>query len=89
MKCISATKFHRKFVGAEWRDLLFIIRSIESQWKHCLPLCHPERSRGIRGPLRHKPNLDESAARPFVIPTGEYPDFLPRRTGQGSVCALP
>src|ERR1700723_2195622 len=24
-----------------------------------------------------------------VIPTGAYPDFLPRCTGQGRVCALP
>src|SRR3984885_1652533 len=32
---------------AKWRDLLFILRSIESEWKRRPPLCHPERSRGI------------------------------------------
>jgi hypothetical protein len=25
----------------------------------------------------------------FFIPTGAHPDFLPRSTGQGSVCAFP
>ncbi len=29
---------------AKRRDLLFIIRIIESQWKHRPPLCHPDRS---------------------------------------------
>jgi hypothetical protein len=47
MKCINATKFHRKSGVAKWRDLLFIIRSIGSKWKRYPPLCHPERSRGI------------------------------------------
>jgi hypothetical protein len=45
MKCTNATKFHRKSGGAQWRDLLFIIRSTESEWKHHPPLCHPERTR--------------------------------------------
>jgi hypothetical protein len=27
--------------------------------------------------------------RQIVIPTGAYPDFLPRRTRQGRVCAFP
>ena len=44
MKCTSATRFHRKSGGAEWRDLLFIIRSNESEWKRYRPLCHPDRS---------------------------------------------
>jgi hypothetical protein len=35
---------------AKWRDLLFIIRGIESEGTSCPPLCHPERSRGICGP---------------------------------------
>jgi hypothetical protein len=47
MKCTNATKFNRKSGGAKWRDLLFILRSIESQWEHHPALCHPERSRGI------------------------------------------
>jgi hypothetical protein len=29
---------------AQWRDLLFIIRIIESEWKRYPPLCHPDRS---------------------------------------------
>ena len=29
---------------AKWRDLLFILRSIESEWKRYPPLCHPDRS---------------------------------------------
>ncbi len=32
---------------AKWRDLLFILHSIESEWKRDPPLCRPERSRGI------------------------------------------
>jgi hypothetical protein len=44
MKCTSATKLNRKSGGAKWRDLLFIIRSIESEWKRNPPLCHPDRS---------------------------------------------
>jgi hypothetical protein len=44
MKCTNATKFHRKSGVAKWRDLLFMIRSIESEWKRYPPLCHPDRS---------------------------------------------
>jgi hypothetical protein len=44
MKCTNATNFHRKSGVAKWRDLLFILRGIESEWKRCLPLCHPDRS---------------------------------------------
>jgi hypothetical protein len=44
MKCDNATKFHRKSGGAQWRDLLFIIRIVESEWKRHPPLCHPDRS---------------------------------------------
>jgi hypothetical protein len=29
----------------EVEELLSIIRSIESEWKRYLPLCHPERTR--------------------------------------------
>jgi hypothetical protein len=32
--------------------------------------------------------LQGSAALPFVISTEAYPDFLPRFTGQGHVCAF-
>jgi hypothetical protein len=31
-------------VARHSRDLLFIIRSIESKWKRYPPLCHPDRS---------------------------------------------
>jgi hypothetical protein len=44
MKCTNATNFHRKSGGAQWRDLLFILRIIESEWKRRPPLCHPDRS---------------------------------------------
>ena len=30
--------------GFLWRDLLFITRSIESEWKRRPSLCHPDRS---------------------------------------------
>jgi hypothetical protein len=42
---------------AKWRDLLFILRIIESDWKRCPPLCHPDRSEAkwrdlqFRGPF--------------------------------------
>jgi hypothetical protein len=42
---------------AKWRDLLFIIRIIESEWKPNPSLCHPDRSVAkwrdlqFRGPL--------------------------------------
>jgi hypothetical protein len=44
-------------VARHSRDLLFIIRSIESKWKRYPPLCHPDRSEAkwrdlqFRGPL--------------------------------------
>jgi hypothetical protein len=44
MKCINATKFHRKPGGAQWRDLLFCHPLTNSQWKPHSPLCHPDRS---------------------------------------------
>jgi RNA polymerase subunit RPABC4/transcription elongation factor Spt4 len=44
MKCDNATKSNRKSGGAKWRDLLFIIRIVESEWKRHPPLCHPDRS---------------------------------------------
>jgi hypothetical protein len=47
MNCDNATKSNRKSGVAQWRDPLFIIRMIESEWKRRRPLCHPERSRGI------------------------------------------
>jgi hypothetical protein len=42
---------------AKWRDLLFILRIIESDWKRCPPLCHLDRSEAkwrdlqFRGPF--------------------------------------
>jgi hypothetical protein len=33
--------------------------------------------------------LHGSVALPFVIPTGAYPDFLPRSTEQVHVCGFP
>jgi hypothetical protein len=57
MKCDNATKSNRKSGGAQWRDLLFILRSLESEWKRYPPLCHPDRSVAqwrdlqFRGPL--------------------------------------
>ena len=60
MKCINATKFHRKSGGAQWRDLLFLIRTIEFEWMHHPPLCHPDRSvaewRDLRCAPRAFPN---------------------------------
>jgi hypothetical protein len=37
-------------------------------------------------PIAH---INGSATLNFVIPTGAYPDFLPRSTRQSRVCALP
>jgi len=37
-------KCHPDRSEAKWRDLLFIRRSIESEWKRHPPLCHPDRS---------------------------------------------
>jgi hypothetical protein len=42
MKFDNAINLHRKSGVAKWRDLLFILRSTESQWKRHPPLCHPE-----------------------------------------------
>ena len=44
MKCTNATKSDRKSRVAKWRDMLFILLSIESEWKRHRPLCHPDRS---------------------------------------------
>jgi hypothetical protein len=68
MKCTNATKFNRKSGGAEWRDLLFIIRTIESESKHYPPLCHPDRSVAkwrdlqFRGPLMEMVTTEPSDA---------------------------
>jgi hypothetical protein len=40
----SKQKCHPDRSEAQWRDLLFIIRNIESEWKRRPPLCHPDRS---------------------------------------------
>src|ERR1700733_5070151 len=37
-------KCHPDRSAAQWRDLLFIIRGNESEWKRRRPLCHPDRS---------------------------------------------
>jgi hypothetical protein len=47
MKRDNATKVRRKSGGAQWRDLLFLNHSIESERKRCRTLCHPDRSGGI------------------------------------------
>jgi hypothetical protein len=44
MQCSNATNFHRKSGVAKWRDLLFILRSIESEWKRYPSLWHLDRS---------------------------------------------
>ena len=44
MKFANATKFDRKSGVAQWRDLLFILPIIESEWTRNPPLCHPDRS---------------------------------------------
>jgi hypothetical protein len=53
--------------GAKWRDLLFIIPGIESEWKRCPPLCHPDRSVAQRRDLQFRGPLLEmfSAPRPI------------------------
>jgi hypothetical protein len=54
---VSKQRCHPDRSEAEWRDLLFIIRSSESEWKRYAPLCHPDRSVAkwrdlqFRGPL--------------------------------------
>jgi hypothetical protein len=40
----SKQKCHPDRSEAKWRDLLFIIRNIESEWERRPPLCHPDRS---------------------------------------------
>jgi hypothetical protein len=37
-------KCHPDRSAAKWRDLLFTIHNIESEWKRHSPLCHPDRS---------------------------------------------
>jgi hypothetical protein len=37
-------KCHPDRSVAKWRDLLFILRSIQSEWKRHPSLCHPDRS---------------------------------------------
>jgi hypothetical protein len=44
MNCDNTINSNRKSGVAQWRDLLFIIRTIESEWKRYSPLCHPDRS---------------------------------------------
>src|SRR5580698_8179219 len=44
MDCNNATKPNRKSGVAQWRDLQFILRSIQFEWKSNPPLCHPDRS---------------------------------------------
>jgi hypothetical protein len=49
--------------------------------------CHLDRR--SHGPVAHsEAALHESAALSFVISTEAYPDFLPRFTEQGHVCAF-
>src|SRR3984885_11498141 len=43
----SNQKCHPDRSVAKWRDLLFIVRIIESQWKRYPPHCHPVRNSGI------------------------------------------
>ena len=75
MKCINATKFHRKSGGAQWRDLLFLIRTIEFEWMHHPPLCHPDRSvaewRDLQCARRRSriPRLKPQPSNRSVIPT--------------------
>jgi hypothetical protein len=40
-------KCHPDRSVAKWRDLLFTIHGIESEWERHPPLCHPDRSGGI------------------------------------------
>jgi hypothetical protein len=42
--CAVRQKCHPDRSEAQWMDLLFIIRNIESEWKRYPPLCHPDRS---------------------------------------------
>src|SRR5580698_10742991 len=58
-------KCHPDRSEAKWRDLLFIIRRNEFQWKSHPPLCHPERSRGI-------------CSAPLVTPNTPVPNLNPQ-----------
>ncbi len=63
-----------------------------SGWKHCPPLCHPDRSAAQwRDPQFSQPASaqDGSTALPFVLPTEAYPDFLLRSARQHRVCGFP
>src|SRR6202035_2278229 len=54
-----------------------------------LKVTSSERSRAtVCGSLYRQPIRDGSATLSFVIPTGANPNFLPRGTGQGRVCAF-
>jgi len=57
-------------------------------WNVSPSLCHPERSRGICSSADLSWKRGISPRHRFVISTGAYPDFLPRTTGQGRVCAF-
>jgi hypothetical protein len=73
MSCINAITFHRKSGVAKWRDLLFIIRIIESGWKRYPPLCHPDRSVAkwrdlqFRGPLLEMFSTDRTGVERTAI----------------------
>jgi hypothetical protein len=45
-------------------------------------------AKGMKNAFYVATTFHGSATLPFVIPTGAYPDFLPRCTGQGRVCAF-
>jgi hypothetical protein len=63
---LSKQKCHPACPGLPWdrsvaqrRDLLFILRNIESEWKRHHPLCHPPRTAkgkvlDTSGPLNYK-----------------------------------
>jgi hypothetical protein len=71
MKCINATKFHRKSGGAKWRDLLFTI-----------PRCRPQME-APPSPLSSRPErsaVEGSAVRPSDSPNLPYQTSTPLRT---------
>src|SRR5580698_1318887 len=71
MKCINATKFHRKSGGAQWRDLLFLPITNDLREKSHPPLCHPDRSVAQRRDLRFPPitnDLREKSHPPLCHP---------------------
>jgi hypothetical protein len=57
----SKKKCHPDRSVAQWRDLLFIIAIIESEWKRRPPLCHPDRTR-----ISCHAALDKAAYAAFV-----------------------